>query len=129
MTPVPGEAPTPDLDDRHLLDLAAIIGEDRTDEILAVFTVDGETRFKAAQEAFRSGNLVAAGRCFHALKSSAHSVGAIRLANAAARLEADSAAGDADAAAAGLERLDAILRDALSAIARRRSGQPPHADG
>ena len=130
-TAEPPAADLPALDPQPLGELVDMIGAGRTDAILAVFAADVGTRVATARTAFDSGNLAVVGREFHALKSSARSVGAMRLGAAAATLEDAVRLGDPGMVRIVMADLGPIVDATLAAIARYRaaSDAAPDAPG
>lgn len=102
----------------HVLDEIRGVGGDRlVGEMLEIFSRRTPERLDAARAALAAGDLEAAARALHSLRSAAGTVGATRLADLAGELERDARAGGA-ALAAGLERLELRAGEALAAAAR-----------
>ncbi|WP_191083267.1 Hpt domain-containing protein [Roseococcus microcysteis] len=110
-----------------LLDLSAlaaleeVVGAAASAEIARLFREDSESRVARGGAALAVGDLAAVAREFHALKSSAATLGAWRLSALAARLEAAGLAGDVMAARQAGLGLDATLRATLDALAGGRA--------
>jgi PAS domain S-box-containing protein len=115
-------APRPEasriLDPAALRELEALAGPTAAAEIASLFRADAEGRVTRGAAALAEGNLAAAAREFHTLKSSAASLGAMQLSQIAARLEAAAIAGDAVAADAVAAPLQASLVATLGALDR-----------
>lgn len=115
-------APRPEssriLDPAALRELEALAGTTAAAEIASLFRADAEGRVTRGAAALAAGNLAAAAREFHTLKSSAASLGAMQLSQIAARLEAASIAGDAVTADAVAASLQATLLATLGALDR-----------
>jgi len=121
-----GSAPPvlpPLLDPAALRALEELVGADAGGEIAALFRTDAEARVARGGAALAAGDLAGAAREFHALKSSAASLGATRLSQVAARLEAAGTRGDAEAARAAGTGLETLLRATLAALDRHVAGQ------
>lgn len=114
-------ADEPVLDPAALAALEEVVGAAASAEIARLFREDSEGRVARGGAALRLGDLTAVAREFHALKSSAATLGARRLSALAARLEAAGLAGDVMAARAAGQRLDATLRATLDALAGGRA--------
>lgn len=117
---------TPDepvLDPSALAALEEVVGAGASAEIARLFREDSERRVARGGAALAVGDLAAVAREFHALKSSAATLGARRLAVLAARLEAAGLAGDVTAARQAGQGLDATFRATLDALAGGGAGR------
>lgn len=113
----------PVLDPSALAALEEVVGAAASAEIARLFCEDSEGRVARGGAALELGDLAAVAREFHALKSSAATLGARRLAALAARLEAAGLAGDVTAARLDGLGLDATLRATLDALAGVSAGR------
>ena len=103
------EADGPPVDLEHsetLASLRADGGEDVARELIALFTEDTPARCAEIVEATRRGDVRAASAAAHALKSSAGTLGANRMAHLCAQIEDAAEAGDTGALAALVTRLE-----------------------
>ncbi|MBB3897278.1 Hpt domain-containing protein [Roseococcus suduntuyensis] len=114
-------ADEPVLDVSALAALEEVVGAAASAEIARLFREDSENRVARGGAALAVGDLAAVAREFHALKSSAATLGAWRLSALAARLEAAGLAGDVMAARQVGVALDATLRATLDALAGGRA--------
>ncbi len=106
----------PVFDPTPLRELEQMVGGPAAAEIAALFRADAEGRVARGAAALTQGDLGGAAREFHALKSSAASLGAVRLSQIAARLEAAGTAGDAAASASAGAMLETALKATLAAL-------------
>ncbi|MGM0574785.1 MAG: Hpt domain-containing protein [Myxococcota bacterium] len=97
------------------------------EEVLGLFLEDTIPRLTAIREALARGDSAEAARVAHALKGSAANVGAIRLRDTAAAVEARAKADDAAGAAAVLDRADRDFEATRSALLRDWLPSPPGA--
>lgn len=79
-------------DERAIVRLREIGGQKLVFELLGVFLKNAPLRVEAAQRGLHNGDLTAVLHAAHSMKSSAATVGAVALAHAAVRLEAESRA-------------------------------------
>jgi len=114
--PAPGPQAAPILNAAPLQELEGILGASAVAEIVALFRDDSTGRVARGGAALANGDLAAAAREFHALKSAAGSLGATRLSQLAADVEAAGTAGDAHAARSAGVSAQAVLRATLSAL-------------
>ncbi|HEV7458615.1 MAG TPA: Hpt domain-containing protein [Roseococcus sp.] len=114
-------ADEPVLDPSALAALEEVVGAAASAEIARLFREDSESRVARGSAALAVGDLAAVAREFHALKSSAATLGARRLSALAARLEAAGLAGDVIVARQVGSGLDATLRATLDALAGSRA--------
>ena len=99
-----------------LTDLADAIGAEAVTEAAALFRDSAVTQAEATRAALASGDLAAAGRHAHALKSPAAMLGAEALSEAMARIERAAMARDRAAALAAADGLEALLEQSLASL-------------
>jgi HPt (histidine-containing phosphotransfer) domain-containing protein len=89
-------------------------GQKFTLEMIRLFGSYGAAKLAEARQAQLAGDLKALADAAHPLKSSAGNVGAVRVQELAARIEADARGQKAEAAAAQLDELERAFAEALT---------------
>jgi signal transduction histidine kinase/DNA-binding response OmpR family regulator/HPt (histidine-containing phosphotransfer) domain-containing protein len=110
----------PVLDDETLTGLAAVIGDEGLDSMLALFSHDARSNLDAITQSLADGKLDVVAEFAHMLISSAGNLGAQRVSVLARALETVAKNGDAGAAKADRERLEAAFQMTLDAIGHRQ---------
>lgn len=114
-------AETPYVEPQALQRLVRLGGFELLDRMMALFEEVGSGRTAAARDAVAAGDLETAGRAAHSVKSSAGNLGLLRLHRLAQELERRAAAGEKDAAAAGVAELEGIYRESLRSLRALRA--------
>lgn len=109
------------LSPRVLAEIREVGGDTLVREVLEIFLERTPERLRAADEALDGGDLAAAAKAFHSLRSAAGTVGALRLAEHAGRLERLALGGGGDELGEALASLRREADEALAA-SRRRAG-------
>lgn len=115
-TAPPPAAAEPLLRATVLTELIDAIGPEAVREAAALFRDCAVAQTEATRSALATGDLAAASRHAHALKSPAAMLGVDALAQAMARIERSARAGDKSAAIAAGGGLDALLEDSLASL-------------
>jgi len=123
------EPPAPVLIDRQALDTIRAMAEgepgDMLGELIELFITEAERQLAMIGEAVERGDAGALAAVAHTLKGSAGALGAIEVADLAARLVAAGRAGDLDAARNSLPALRRAFSETRAALeAERAAGSP-----
>lgn len=118
---MPHDDGSPVFDDSVLREVAESAGMAPA-ELLELFITDAEANLAVIAEASARGDAVALNRTAHSMKSSAASVGAVRVAQSARMLEAATKSGLDDAGLAACATLAEELATFIAIAAARGSG-------
>lgn len=99
-----------------LAELIALIGQEAVGRATAMFRHSASAQAAATRAALAAGDLAAAGRHAHTLKSPAAMLGADSLSKTMARIERAARAGDHTAATAAAEGLETLLEQSLASL-------------
>jgi HPt (histidine-containing phosphotransfer) domain-containing protein len=99
-----------------LTELADAIGPEAVAEAATLFRGSSTMQVNAALAALATGDLAAAARHAHALKSPAAMLGVDALSQAMARIERAARAGDSTAAISAAEGLETLLEQSLAGL-------------
>ena len=108
-------------DENALLRLQRTVGDKVLGEVLDLYFDCMPKRVAALRDGMREGDLDAAARALHDMKSSAGMVGACGVQGLAQEMERLARAGDAPAVEARLDRLETALADADGAVRQARA--------
>ena len=97
-------------------------GDPLLSEMIDLLSVAAPERLALARQALGAGNADGARGAFHALKSSAGQLGAVRVQALCERAEHTAGAGDVAAASAMLAELDSAVADMLNWLASHKPG-------
>jgi HPt (histidine-containing phosphotransfer) domain-containing protein len=97
-------------------------GTELRGKMVDLFFENGRQRVESVKDGLASGDIELAGRSAHSLKSSAATLGAVRVRAVAGRIEELLDDGDAAGAAALFDDLSRHFEDALGALESMRSG-------
>jgi two-component system sensor histidine kinase BarA len=109
---------TPVLDDKIIAELRESVGGDDTfvAELAATYLAEGPGHMQALEEAVASGDVAAAVRPAHTLKSSSASLGAMRLSEISRGIEHAAREGRSDGLAAAVEEAKAAWAETVAAM-------------
>ena len=112
---------TPVLDDNLIAELRDSVGGDDTfvAELAAAYLAEGPGYMQALEDAVASGDVAAAVRPAHTLKSSSASLGAMRLSEISRGIEQAAREGRADGLAAAVEEAKTAWTDTVAAMTER----------
>jgi HPt (histidine-containing phosphotransfer) domain-containing protein len=121
------------MNESHPINAAAIErlfklgGQKFTLEMIGLFASYGGKKLAEARQAQQSGNLAALAEAAHPLKSSAGNVGAVRVQELAAQVEASARESKAELAGAQLDELERAFAEAVAFLEaeKTRLTKPP----
>ena len=93
-------------------------------EIVKIFLEDAPLRLRAGRAGAMAGNMDAAGRAAHSLKSTAAALGAVQLKTISARIEELTAANQSQAVDALLDQWDAAFAEAERELSELIAADP-----